>query len=134
MHSFGVPKRTRLDFIMPYLCVHPYSTILSSTTVLNLYNIQSNLISEYTWGPSKLLLTISSTVRPHLSAPQISSSLTFRSSFYWNKSAIILLYTIYTAAPSFIQFPHFIHNFIQNGCVRISEVSLHLHIDKYYGL
>ena len=34
------------------------------------------------------------TVRPHLSAPQISSSLTFRSSFYWSKSAIILLYTI----------------------------------------
>ena len=28
----------------------------------------------------------------------------------------------YTTAPSFIQFPHFIRNFIQNGCVRISEV------------
>jgi hypothetical protein len=26
-----------------------------------------------------------STMRPHLSAPQISSSLTFYSSFYWNK-------------------------------------------------
>ena len=39
------------------------------------------------------------TVRPHLSAPQISSSLTFSSSFYWNKSAIILLYTI-------LLFPH----------------------------
>ena len=39
------------------------------------------------------------TVRPHLSAPQISSSLTFCSSFYWSKSAIILLYTI-------LQFPH----------------------------
>ena len=25
------------------------------------YVIQSNLVSEYTWGPSKLLLTISST-------------------------------------------------------------------------
>ena len=34
------------------------------------------------------------TVRPHLSAPQTSSSLTFCSSFYRNKSAIILLYTI----------------------------------------
>ena len=34
------------------------------------------------------------TVRLHLSAPHISSSLIFRSSLYWNKSTIILLYTI----------------------------------------
>ena len=27
----------------------------------------------------------------------------------------------YTTAPSFIQFPHFIHNFIRSGCVQISE-------------
>ena len=41
-------------------------------------------------------LCMHGTVRPHLSVPQISSSLTFCSycSFYWNKSAIILLYTI----------------------------------------
>ena len=35
-----------------------------------------------------------SAVEPHLSTPQISSSLTFHSSFYWNKSAIFLLYSI----------------------------------------
>ena len=35
-----------------------------------------------------------SAVRAHLSTPQISSSLTFHSRFYWSKSAIILLYTI----------------------------------------
>ena len=34
------------------------------------------------------------TVRPHLPVPQMSSSLTFCSSLYWNKSAIILLYTM----------------------------------------
>ena len=47
--------------------------------------------------------------------PQISSPLTFHSSFYWNKSLIILLYTI-------LLLPQFICDFIQNGCVRISEV------------
>ena len=41
-----------------------------------------------------------------LSAPQISSFLTFCSSFCWNKSAVILLYTI-LLLPHFIQFPHF---------------------------
>ena len=39
------------------------------------------------------------TVSPHLSAPQISSSLTSRSSFYWGKSTTTLLYTI-------LLFPH----------------------------
>ena len=43
---------------------------------------------------SGIICTVPYTVRPHLSAPQISSSLTFNSSLYWNKSAIILLYTI----------------------------------------
>ena len=33
----------------------------------------------------------------------------------------------YTTVPSFIQFPRFTHNFIQNGCVWISEVSLYIH-------
>ena len=73
-------------------------------------------------NPARLVLHIytclavdKSTLRPHLSVPQMSSSLTFRSSFYWNKSTIVLLYTI-------LLLPHFIHNFIQNGCARISEV------------
>ena len=35
-------------------------------------------------------------VRPQISVPQMSSSLTFHSRFYWSKSAIILLYTLST--------------------------------------
>ena len=37
--------------IYTYVCTLPNTPI----------HLQSNLISEYTWGPSKLLLTISST-------------------------------------------------------------------------
>ena len=36
-----------------------------------------------------------STLSPHLSTPQISSSLIVCSSFYWNKSAIVLYCTLY---------------------------------------
>ena len=53
-------------------------------------------------------------VRPHLSAPHISSSLTFCT----NPTVH------YTTAPSFIEFPHFLQNLIQNRCVRIGEVGI----------
>ena len=65
------------------------------------------------------------TVWPHLSVPQISSSLTFCGSFYWNGSVIFPLYTI-------LQLPHFIRNVFQNRCVQISEVRLYVHIYGMY--
>ena len=37
------------------------NSILPHLDYFLICNIQSNLVSEYTWGPSKLLLTISST-------------------------------------------------------------------------
>ena len=58
--------RTRLYGVLLYRCnthqiVHIHTYIHTHQTV----HIQSNLVSEYTWGPSKLLLTISSTCKPY---------------------------------------------------------------------
>ena len=50
------------------------------------------------------------------------NSPTFHSSFYWNIHIYNYNPTVhYTTAPSFTQFPHFVCNFIQSGCVRVSE-------------
>ena len=62
-------------------------------------------------------------MRPHLSVPQVSSSLTFCSSFYLNISAVILLYTILLVLHLSRSLPHL--NFIRSGCVWISEVWLY---------
>ena len=87
----------------------------------------SMVLKPYAWI-SYLVISFSSgfdpgTVRPHyphLRYPVPSPS-----------TAVFLLEQIrnnptahYTTAPSFIQFPTFVHNFIQNGCVQICEVSL----------
>ena len=54
-------------------------------------------------------------MRPHLSAPQKSSSFAFRSSFYWSKCAIILRYTI-------LLFPHLTSSLISSVISSRSDV------------
>ena len=66
----------------------------SHSQVHQLINLTSCVLLTSTMGCKGNSVYASLTVRSHLSAPQISSSLTFHSGFYWNKYAIILLYTI----------------------------------------
>ena len=96
----------------------------SHSQVHQLINLTSCVLLTSSMGCKGKSVYASLTVRSHLSAPQISCSLTFHSGFYWNKYGIILLYTI-------LLLPHLSSSltsstiFIQNRCVRISEVSLY---------
>ena len=97
----GTNRSDSEDLILLYRCLVSCKITTSdwvATILLDVYldNILLSIDMYHDTSPCQC------TVRPHLSAPQISSSLTFHNySFYQNKPAILLLYTI-------LLLPHFI--------------------------
>ena len=69
--------------------------LLSCTVDTSLFEMCCQFLCDISFLVHHMTVyTCECTVRPHLSACEKSSSLTFRSSFHWSKSAVILLYTI----------------------------------------